>query len=260
MTNRSRWLVLVYVCGALELAAAAPASARTLAEVKAKGEVSLCAHPDALPYASQNATPPGFQIEIGQAVAASLGVPLKVEWIVPHMRAALVDCDMLLDAVADPAVHEGRLKLSHAYQVNGVGLVLRPGNDSVRGLGDLRAEQKVGVMINSVASKVVNQRGVRTAPYAFEEDMLEDMGKGDIDGAVVSIPRASYYIRTHPDAGFRLVPSFDGAPDLRWQVAVGLRRSDEAMVQAVNVALERMIESGTLREIYAKYGLQLLGP
>ena len=55
--------------------------ARTLEEIKAKGSISMCANPDALPYASAKADPPGFQIEIGRAIAQGLGVSLDLAWI-----------------------------------------------------------------------------------------------------------------------------------------------------------------------------------
>ena len=94
------------MCSAFALAAAVAltgsASARTLAEVQARGAISLCANPDALPYASNQPDKPGFQIEIARALADALGVKLQLDWIVPRMRAGLVDCDMLLDTIVDP--------------------------------------------------------------------------------------------------------------------------------------------------------------
>jgi polar amino acid transport system substrate-binding protein len=93
-------VIRLFLVGAALIAtalAAAPAAvrARTLAEVQARGTISMCANPDALPHASQNPELPGFQIEIGRAVAQALGVSLTPEWIVPRYRALLVNCDML---------------------------------------------------------------------------------------------------------------------------------------------------------------------
>jgi len=34
--------------------------ARTLAEIKERGAIGLCAHPNSLPFASKTAEPPGF--------------------------------------------------------------------------------------------------------------------------------------------------------------------------------------------------------
>jgi hypothetical protein len=43
-------------------------------------------------------------------------------------------------------------------------------------------------------------------------------------------------------------------------VAAGLRRTDEAMIDAINAALDRMIASGTLAQFYAKYGVDYRQP
>ena len=237
------------------------AHARTLAEVRARGVISMCANPDALPYASKAPDTPGFQIELGRALASGLGVPLEIDWIVPRMRAGLVDCDLLFDTIADPDVQRGPIKLSHPYQKSGVALALRRGRESASGFQDLTpGRERVGVMVNSVASVLLGKRGVRTVPYSFESDMVEDLVKGELDACAVSPATIAYYIHTHPGAGLIYVHAYDIEPELRWTVAVGMRRSDDALVDSVNVALDRLIADGTVARIYARYGVDYRRP
>lgn len=251
-------LLLAAVLAAL----AAAAGARTLAEVKARGAISMCAHPDALPHASNRADTPGFQVELGRAIAAALGVRLEVAWIVPRIRAGLADCDLLFDTIVDPATQRGPVKLSQPYQRSGVALALRGAGAgaAVQRFDDLRAGQRVGVMINSVASKLLNQRGLTTVPYAFESDMVEDLAKGELDACAVSPATVAWYIRGHPESGLRYVHAYDSEPELRWNVAVGVRRSDEALVAEVDRALAQLARDGTLARIYARYGVELRQP
>src|SRR5947208_2868905 len=203
-------------CGVCVIAAAVTAteSACTLAEVQARGAISLCANPDALPYASNQSDKPGFQIEIGRALAAALGVKLQLDWIVPRVRAGLVDCDMLLDTIVDPDLARGPIKVSHAYQLSGVALALKPGNDGIQQFSDLAPGKRVGVMVNSVASKLLNQRGVYTVPYAFESDMIADLAKGSLDACAVSPATIAYYVHAHPSSGLRYAHAYDGEPKL----------------------------------------------
>ena len=245
---------------AVALSSAAPVAGRTLAEVQARGVISLCANPDSLPHASNKPGAPGFQIEIGRALAEALGIPLQVDWIVARMRASLVDCDMLLDVIANPEAQRAPLKLSHPYQKSGVALALRPGADTVRGFQDIAPDVRVGVMVNSLASKLLNQRGLRTVPYAFESDMVIDLGKGELDACAVSPASIAYYIHTHPGSGLRYVHAYEAEPELRWNLAVGLRRSDDALLDAINSALDRLIQDGTLARIYAHYGVEYQEP
>jgi ABC-type amino acid transport substrate-binding protein len=250
------------ICACIAIAAlltTAPATARTLAEVKARGAVSMCANPDALPHSGKNPATPGFQIEIGRAIASALGVPLEVDWIVPRLRAGLVDCDMLLDTIVDPEAQRTPLKLSHPYQKSGVALALRAGSDA-RSFQDMARGPRVGVMVNSLASKLLDQRGVRTVPYAFETDMVADLGKGEIDACAVSPASIAWYIHSHAGSGLRYLHAYDTEPELRWNLAVGLRRSDDAMLDAINAALDKLIRDGSLAQIYARYGVEYRQP
>ena len=232
------------------------AGARTLAEVKSVGTITMCANRDALPYASNKPETPGFQIEIGRAIAEGLGVPLSIEWILPRRRANVVNCDMLLDNINDAEVNEGRMRLSRPYQKSGLALGLRQDSETISDFTELKKGQKIGVMINSYAAMVLGKAGKTFSPYAFQADMVEDLQKGELYGAAVSGATMSYYIQQHPDSGLRLVNAFDGVPQLTWEVAVGLRKSDAALVDAVNAILDKLIADGTLTRIYAKYGVE----
>ena len=241
---------------AILLPVAEETSARTLAEVKSLGVISMCANRDALPYASNKPETPGFQIEIGRAIADGLGLPLNIEWILPRRRANVVNCDMLLDNINDPEVNEGRMRLSRPYQKSGLALGLRQDAETISDFNELKKGQKVGVMVGSFASMVLTKAGKSTSPYAFQTDMVEDLQKGELYGAAVSVASMSYYIFQHPDSGLRLVNAFDGVPQLTWEVAVGLRKSDAALVDAINDILGKLIADGTLTRIYAKYGVE----
>ena len=244
------------VCAAILFPVAENASARTLAEVKSLGAISMCANRDALPYASNKPETPGFQIEIGHAIAESLGVALNIEWIFPRRRANVVNCDMLLDNINDPEVNEGRMRLSRPYQKSGLALGLRRDAEAISNFNELKKGQKIGVMVSSYAGMVLGKAGKSISPYAFQTDMVEDLLKGELYGAAVSAATMSYYILQHPESGLRLVNAFDGVPQLTWEVAVGLRKSDAALVDAVNEILEKLIADGTLTRIYAKYGVE----
>lgn len=241
---------------AATLVPAGALQARTLAEVKSLGAISMCANAGALPWSSKLPETPGFQVEIGRQIAQGLGVPLSIEWIVPRRRANVVNCDMMLDSVNDPRVHEGRLLLSRPYQKSGMALVLRKDAPDLAAYRDLEKGQKIGVMVNSVASVVLGKARVTTSPYAFQDDMMADLEKGDLYGGAVSATWVDYYIHSHPDANLKVAYVFEGDKDLTWEVAIGLRKSDAALQKAVSEILDRIIADGTLTRIYEKYGVK----
>src|ERR1700757_1310929 len=77
------------------------AQARPLAAIRESGTLGLCAHPNSLPFASKAGDPPGFQIELGQALARELGVSLRLGWIITVYQIRSADCDIVMDVIAD---------------------------------------------------------------------------------------------------------------------------------------------------------------
>jgi len=156
------------------------ASARSLDMIRAGGALHLCAHPNSLPYASKAGNPPGFQLELGMALAKELGVALVTEWIVAPSQAFRADCDIILDAIADPeAQAETGLQISKPYYRSGVSLAVPPGS-AITTFAGLNDHTKVGVQVGSVAAMLLNQRHVPTSTFGFEEDMLEALAAGEL--------------------------------------------------------------------------------
>ena len=64
--------------------------------------------------------------------------------------------------------------------------------------------------------------------------MLEDLTKGELFGAAASPITVGYYASQHPDAGIRVVNAYESEPKLAWNIAVGMRKADQPLVDAVN--------------------------
>jgi len=236
------------------------APARSLEAIQGAGVLRLCAHPNSLPYASKAGNPPGFQIELGAALAEELGVTLLTEWIVIPSQVFRTDCDIVLDAIADPqAQADTGLRISKPYYSSGVGLALPRGSTITNFVG-LNAHTKVGVQVGSVAAMLLNKRHVRTSTFGFEEDMLEALATGEIDAAAVTPLSAGYYNLTHPSKGFAVLPPDEAERDLVWNVAVGIRKPDDQLANRIDAALGRLQAEGTIETIYAKYGITLAPP
>ena len=52
----------------------------------------------------------------------------------------------------------------------------------------------------------------------------------------------------------------EGVADLNWNVAVGMVRPDDALREAVDAALDRLRDDGTIDRIYGRYGVVLQAP
>jgi ABC-type amino acid transport substrate-binding protein len=54
----------------------------------------------------------------------------------------------------------------------------------------------------------------------------------------------------------RLVHAYEQEADLSWDVAVGMRGSDNLLRDSVDAALDRLLADGTIQGIYARYGIE----
>jgi polar amino acid transport system substrate-binding protein len=244
----------------LILLGAADATARSLEAIRVRGALTLCAHPNALPFASKRDADPGFQVEIARALAKQLGVSLEQRWVVNSFQYRRADCDIVLDAIADSAaLAEVGLRMSRPYQRSGVALAVAA-NSSAASLTDFRPGQRVGVQVGSIAAMMLSQRGLGTSPFMFEDEIMDALVKGEIDAAAVTPAAIGWFNRSHPDARVRRIPAFEDDPDLNWNVAVGMVSPDEKLRREVDAALASLLADGTLSRIYARYNIELRPP
>jgi polar amino acid transport system substrate-binding protein len=228
--------------------------------IREVGTLGLCAHPNSLPFANKTGDPPGFQVEMGRALARELGVSLRLDWIITMFQIRSANCDIMMDAIADrEAQSETKLKISKPYYRTGVALAVPSGSD-IASFKDLNEHTKVGVQVGSMAAMILSQRHVPTSTFGFEVDSLEALANNEIDAAAVTPTVGGYFNLTHPDKAVRMLGRDESEANLNWNVAVGMVRPDEKLRDAIDEALERLRADGTVDRIYARYGIVLQSP
>jgi polar amino acid transport system substrate-binding protein len=255
---------LIVACAILWslLLAASRGETASLAEIRQTGTWTICAHPDALPFSSQNRAQPGLQLEIADAIATHLGVRLNVNWIVFTRHARRAQCDALMGSIsqgtAAPSGGRGGPQLTKPYAGGGYMLVVPPSAVSVQRVEDVKGG-KIGVEHTSWAHYLLNSRGIATASYVSQWEILEAVTQGAVAGGVVTGPYLGWYLKQHPDAVKIAIASIPD-PELRWNVAVRLLNADQALVDAVNQLIDQLLADQTIPRIFAKYGITYLPP
>jgi len=245
---------------AVVLLSASSALPRSLQAIADRGTLTLCANPDALPWASKTGAVPGFQVELAENLAKRLGVSLTRQWVISVFQYRRVDCDLVFDAIASKGASvEGGLRLSRPYQRSGVVLAVRSAS-SVASLDGLAADHRVGVLVGSLVSMRLDKRGIATTPFVLEHDLMEALASGEVEAAALTPVAIGWYNRVHPQAPFRMIAAFADDPDLNWNLAVGMIGPDDKLRQQIDVALGEMLADGTIARIYASYGVELRPP
>jgi polar amino acid transport system substrate-binding protein len=135
-----------------------------------------------------------------------------------------------------------------------------PSSSALTSFKSLGEHTKVGVQVGSVAAMIIGQRHVPISIFGFETDSLDAVSNKEIDAAAVTPTAAGYFNLTHPDKALRILDRDEGVADLNWNVAVGMVRPDDALREAIDGALERLRNDGTIDRIYGRYGIVLQAP
>ncbi len=236
------------------------AEARSLDAIRAGGVLGVCANPNALPFSSKTANPPGFELELARAIADKLGVAMEPDWVVTEFQIRAAKCDILLDAIDDrEAQGESHLKTSKPYYHTGAALVVAEGS-KITSFEALDGHTKVGVLGGSFAAMVLGQRHVGLSMFGFEDDALDALATHEVDAVMVTPASAGYYNLKHPDHPVRIIGLDETDPGLTWNVSVGMVKPDDELRSAINAALASLEADGTIARIYGRYGITLLAP
>jgi polar amino acid transport system substrate-binding protein len=242
------------------LLAVEAASARPLEQIKSSGTISACLPANALPFSRRNGEPHGFQVDLAREVAHQLGVSLEEQWVISPIQAQRANCDIRLDVIADvEAQHASRLSLSKAYYRSGVVIAARP-ERGFKSLADLNERTKVAVMVGSITSMVLSQRHVGLTTYAFEDEMLAAVAAGEADAAMVTPASAAFYNLNHSDAKLSAALPEDATEGMAWNIAIGMKKPDPALGEAIDGVIDKLVADGTMKGIYARYGMTLPAP
>jgi polar amino acid transport system substrate-binding protein len=239
--------------------AATPCESASLSALRERGTLTVCAHPDALPFSSQDGALPGFQVEIAEAVARQLRVRLNVQWIVFTRHARRAQCDAVMGSIVQPDAHAPRGSLlTKPYVGSGYVLVIPPTVSDVRRLEDV-PRGKVGVEHTSWPHYILTTKKIETSSYGNQPDILDAVSRGEVVAGFVTDAYVGWYLKQHPGAVKIAGASMPDA-DFRWNVAIRLLDADQALADAVSQSLDRLIADRTIPGIFTKYGITYVPP
>lgn len=222
--------------------------------------IRLCADPSNLPFSSQDAKEPGFEVEIARAIAETLGADFDVHWF-PTVREMLVlrqlyegRCDLLMGLPLTERYTADKPHLAFTapyYLMRQVVVSPSIGVVGSLNLDDLRGKL-VGVQAMTLSDYLVYDHGYNRKIYLKPEDTFMALVKGEVDAVVMESPLAGWFVKKNP--GFRATEITDGARGLK--IVAALRKTDPELKEAVDLAIEQL-RSKMIPDILARYGITL---
>ena len=194
----------------------------------------------------------GFDIDVAKAVCEKLGVELvaqPIDWTAKEQELNTGNIDCIWNGFSISDERKEQVDFSIPYMDNHMTMVVRSG-EGIESNADL-VGKIVGVQAGSTAQEALLAEtelveSLASAPVEFKDNMtaLMDLETGGVDAVFMDDVVANYYIAIN-EKNFTVLSDVLSEEEY----AIGFRKGDTALVEAVNAALTELAEEGTLAEI-----------
>ncbi|MEK6627384.1 MAG: ABC transporter substrate-binding protein/permease [Bdellovibrionota bacterium] len=208
------------------------------------------------PYVFYDAKNPtqiiGFEYDLVQILAKKLNrnprfVQNAWDGLVPGLDREEYDI-----AINGIEITEDRKKVvlfSNPYYATNLQLVVRQDELRFKNLSDL-AGFKVGTLTGALSEKTLRaETGIEILLYESEANAHQDLSLGRSDAVLFDAPIAKYY--SEVDSRFKILPTVIGS----MTYGIAISKKNQELQKKLNSALQQMIDSGELKEIYERWAI-----
>jgi len=257
-------------------------NARTVDTILSIGSLKVCALSERMPFSSKSGKLKGIQIELAEEIAKELNVDLDIIWLRYRFHARKAGCDLMMEAVArkdddeDKRDIEGARPLTRAsdskksklppqasipiikYETYLVGKTeVINDNNTLSSIKELN----IGVMRGTWSHMLMQKNKIKhRTKFETEELLIQGLANGEIDAVFVSSPQYWWYVKNNPDTDLIYLNNFDFTRDVSLNVGILMRGADEKTVQVFNNLLDKLLNNGKIKDIYASYGIKYVSP
>jgi len=194
----------------------------------------------------------GFEVDLAEALGRELGRPplfIQNQWdgLIPGLLRG--NYDIVLNGLEITPDRRQVIRFTVPYYATAEQLSVRREDTSVHGLDDLKG-RVVGTLKFSLAQRILEKApGIDVRTYEGQINAYEDLANGRLDAVLMDWPIALYYSRPNPAL------KFTGEPIGRLEYGIGVRPDDAGLQRQLDAALLKMMDAGTLRALYEKWGI-----
>lgn len=196
----------------------------------------------------------GFDAELAQAFAESLGVTLELKEIdwdqkTKYLENGSIDC--IWNGMTMTEELQEKISCSQPYLSNAQVVVVRRGEKEYFKTIESCQHMLFAVEAGSTGEVLLEKMKYRYTSYPTQMDALQSVCDKKADGTVIDIIMASYHIgegREFPDLEFDISLNDE-------KICVGFRK-DSDLTEKVNEFFENSLEDGTMYSLADKYGIR----
>ena len=200
----------------------------------------------------------GFDVEVAQAVCDELGWDLKVfgvNWDQKLVQLDSNECDCIWSGMTIlDSMKDAGYVLSKPYYDNTQVIMVKEGSD-IKSSADL-AGKNVAVQLGTSGESLLSEGGdLESLAKTFGKlttcdsflKCFTELGGGAVDAVIVDKPVATSYAQEN--AGFTILDEELGAE----QYGIAFRSGDQELCDAIEGAVQQLVDNGTYAKIAAKY-------
>ena len=199
----------------------------------------------------------GFDVELAQAAAKEMGIKVEcqpIDWTVKETELDSGNVDFLWNGYSITPEREKKVLFSDPYMDNRqiiVTLKDSPVNSKADLVGKRVTVQGESSALEAVTKDEAFVKSLAEPPveYATNTECFKDIEAKRCDAIVVDEVLARYYMKQNGEENYKVLDDNFGEE----KFAVGMRKDDVALQEALNKALAKLKEDGTYDEIYKKY-------
>ena len=224
----------------------------TLEKIKAAGVITVGNSPDYPPFESigDGGERVGFDVDLLNAIAKKMGV--KIQWVTMDFAAIVTavqsgQVDMGISGFSITPERAEQVSFSSPYIASGQVIVVRNDSDinSVENLNGKKIAVQLGTTGEQEADKIEGAEVVKPESYNIAFMMLRNKAA---DAVIADISVADEFVK---DGTFKRA----GAPLSYEEFAMISRKGNDALLDALNKALEELKQDDTYAAIVKKWNL-----
>lgn len=244
-------VVAMTVAAALSATSGSSGAETTVEKIQRRGEIVIGTSGVYPPFEYVEAGRlVGFDIDLGEMIARKLGVKanfVKIEWkgIIAALKSGRAD--ILITAMTKTPDRAQQIAFSVPYYTTAMAVLVRKDNATIKSREDLKG-RVLGAEQGSrgeVEAKSVGAKEVKI----YDSVMLafKDLEIGRVEAVTEMLPASMYLIaRQYKD--LKVAASYNEGV-----VGVNTRLEDEALLAAINRAIEELKAEGQLDELHKKW-------
>ncbi|WP_192987048.1 amino acid ABC transporter substrate-binding protein [Carnobacterium mobile] len=210
-------------------------------------------------YSNSSGEIVGFDVDLAKEVGKRLGIAVEfqtIDWSMKETEINAGNIDVIWNGYTISEERKEKVAFSEPYLNNSqVIIVLK--NSTIQKKADLKnktlAAQQGSSAVDAIMSDksniVPSLKNGEIIQYPSNNDVFNDLKSGRSDAIVVDETLGRYYMKQNTDADYRVLDEDFGEEEY----AVGFRKADVKLKEAVNETLAAIKKDGTYDKIYSNW-------